>query len=198
MDLFAMLKIKVHAEADENVPVELDPVPSLACGAVDDVQVVDVNADLHEEIDKLVGVDLERRAPFDSLLKKAAHVTTLHTQWLALKTKCEGKYVVQGILKDWDVQQEFCWDNLPEQVDVPDGGDEGYSYTTASFKDNFASDLVYEHCLRVQLDYLQTLEAGPNKLDRELGDCALNDGTYSCDSSATFAKIVAWCASFSN
>ena len=42
MDLFAMLKIKVHAEADENV-LELDPVPSLACGAVDDVQVVDVS-----------------------------------------------------------------------------------------------------------------------------------------------------------
>ena len=96
--------------------------------------------------------------------------------------------MVQGILKDWDVQGVLLGQST-RASNVPDGGDEG-SYTTASFKDNFASDLVYEHCLRVQLDYLQTLEARTEQARPRAGRLRPNDGTYSCDSSATFAKIV--------
>ena len=162
MDLFAMLKIRVHSDEEYDAG-NYDGVPALTCtGKTKDV-----------------------------LQQKAAHVETLYTKWTTLKQTCAAKYVVKGRLALKEVQ-----DSLPAigSDGVVDAG--GGKKTKGTFKDNFASDLVYEHCLKVQLDYIRVLDGGVNKLGE--GDCATNDGTYSCDPAGTFGQLLAWCASFSN
>jgi hypothetical protein len=156
MDLFAMLKIRVHSDEEYDAG-NYDGVTALKCTP---------------------------NAPKDVLQQKAAHVETLYTKWTTLKQTCAAKYVVKGRLALKEVQ-----DSLPAigSDGVVDAG--GGKKTKGTFKDNFASDLVYEHCLKVQLDYIRVLDGGVNKLGE--GDCATNDGTYSCDPAGTFGQLLA-------
>jgi hypothetical protein len=176
MDLFAMLKIRVHSDGEPDAE-DYDGVAELKCtGNTKDV-----------------------------LQQKAAHVETLYTSWKALKDKCAGKYVVKGRLALPEVQASVKKiggtdaEETKKRITVV-----GKTLTTtqdgvtkANFVDNFASDMVYEHCLKVQLDYIRVLEKH-DKLGDGAGDCGDHDGTYSCDKTDTFGQLLAWCASFSN
>ena len=172
MDLFAMLKIRVHSDEEYDTE-DYDGVPALKCtGNTKDV-----------------------------LQQKAAHVEKLYKSWNSLKDKCKEKYVVKGRLAYSEVQtsvkkiaEQGGGDTVSATWEKPPPSGEA-AVTKVNFKDNFASDLVYEHCLKVQLDYIQVLEK-KNKLG-DPGDCEENDGTYSCDKTDTFGQLLAWCASFS-